>query len=527
MRKNGALFIVVLTLSTSMIVSTVNFCSAQAGLVTFINTDTPWVKASSPYTLTGPIVVSTGVTLTVNPGVTIDLNGYYLYVNGTLRAIGSTSDNIRIFGGDINYGNSSQVGANSIFENCVLNSTITSNKPLAMNNNTINNRVTAGPQSTFSNNLILAQISTGSSSTFTRNNMSNDLSMGDSCTLSENTINGDTTTGTYATITNNIINGSKIVLAPFGGHSYTIALTVDGSSTITNNSISGGVTATSSTISNNIITGGAPFTDWAGRPEDATSAVSASGNSSVISNLISSSTGGYGLLIRSGYTVVSGNAISNGVRIAGDSLIDGNLIHNGGTGIRVGEIFISAFNDIDYGHGNSVIRNNVITGNYVGIGSTQSGGSAVIEHNLISNNTNGVDVNSEVTLLNNTISNSSIAIRLQVSPVALSYNNIIDYTQNSLYLSSVSTPVNATYNWWGTTDTQAINLTIHDFKYDLNLGTVSFVPFLTAQNPQAPSTEYTIPPPIPEFPNWAILPLLLALLLSALVLKACKITERH
>jgi len=349
-------------------------------------------------------------------------------------------------------------------------------------------------------------VSTGSACTISRNNISGDVSIGDSCTISDNTINGDTTVGTYAAITNNTINGSKIVFAPFGGHSYTIALTVANFSTISNNSLTGGLRATSCTISNNSISGGAPFTDWAGRPEDATSAVEVTGNSSVTSNVIWSSTGGYGVLIRTGYTHISGNIIQNSVRVAGDALIEGNLISNSGTGIQVGDIFISAFNDIDYGQGNSIIRNNILTGNYIGIGSSYEGGAATVELNLISNNTYGVNVNSQVTIQNNTITNSSVAIYLETLSSKIVYNNIINYTQNSIYLSSVSTEVNTTYNWWGTTDTQAIGLTIRDSKYDFNLGTVNFVPLLTEQNPAAFPAG---PPPVPEFTPIVYLALLI------------------
>lgn len=505
------------------LICTVRFGAAQTGLITFINSDTVWTKASSPYTLTGPIVVSTGVTLTINAGVTVDLNGYYLFVNGTLRAIGSAFDKIQISGGTITFGDNSLTGSTSRFENAVINSTISSSKPLTLNNNIIYSGVTVGATSAFNYNYILGDINAGGSTTISNNNISGDISVGDSCTISSNTIIGDTTAGTSVTVTNNIITGGLPYGFPFAGHAYAIALTVGNSSTISNNTISGGVSATSSTISNNIISGGGPFTDWGGRPEDSSSAVTVTGNSSVISNVIFSTTGGYGILIRSGYTYVSGNAISNGIRIAGDALIEANLVSNSGTGIRVGEIFVSAFNDIDYGHGNSVIRSNIITGNSAGIDSTQGGGTATIEQNLISNSTIGIDVASQVAILNNTITNSSIAIKLQTSSPTIAYNNIINYTQNSVYLQSVPTAVNATYNWWGTTDAQSINLTIHDFKYDLNLGTVSFVPFLTTQNPQAPSTSFSIPLPsptppiIPELPSWVALPLFLLVLLSTFI----------
>lgn len=137
-------------------------------------------------------------------------------------------------------------------------------------------------------------------------------------------------------------------------------------------------------------------------------------------------------------------------------------------------------------------------------------GEATIERNLISNNTNGVDVASQVTILNNTITNSSIAVRLQTSPSAITYNNIVNYTQSSLYLSSISTGINATYNWWGTTNTQSINFSIHDFKYDLNLGIVNFVPFLNEPNSQAqPVSAPPQPPVLPKFPSGMILMLLI------------------
>jgi hypothetical protein len=514
-------------------VSIVPLGLAQSGLVTFITSDTVWTKAESPYNLTGTIVVSTGATLTISPGVTVNLNGYTLFVNGTLQAVGSASENILLSGGEISYGDNDQTGLNSIFENTVINSTISSSKPLKLNNNTINVGVTVGANSVISNNLVLAAINTGDNATVSNNNIKADLSVGDSSTISDNTIEADVTAGSSAKILSNTINGSSIYFMTFGGHGYTIALTVGALSEVSNNTISGGVTATSSTISNNTISGGAPFTDWAGRPEDSTSAVEVRGDSSVTFNVISSSTGGYGVLIRGGYAHVSGNVIQNRIRVAGDALIEENLIYNGG--IEVGHIFISAYNEIDYGYGDSIIRNNVIMNNSVGILSSREDGTALIEQNLISNNTYGISAASQMTILNNTITDSSVAVTLRTSSVTMTYNNIMNYTQNSLSLSEVSTAVNATYNWWGTTDTQAINLTIRDFKYDISLGTVTFVPLLTAQNPQAPSTSFTLPPPmtpttiIPEFPSLTIL--VLFLIATSLLVAAKKRllpqTQRH
>ena len=63
--------------------------------------------------------------------------------------------------------------------------------------------------------------------------------------------------------------------------------------------------------------------------------------------------------------------------------------------------------------------------------------------------------------------------------------------------SSSKESVNAAYNWWGTTDTQAISQKIYDNKNDFHLGTVTFEPFLTAPNPEAPDVSY-VPTPTPS-----------------------------
>ena len=61
--------------------------------------DTTWTKANSPYTLTGPVGIVSGATLTIEPGVTVNIGSFYLEVNGTLNALGTASDQI-VFNSD-------------------------------------------------------------------------------------------------------------------------------------------------------------------------------------------------------------------------------------------------------------------------------------------------------------------------------------------------------------------------------------------------------------------------------------------
>ncbi len=124
---------------------------------------------------------------------------------------------------------------------------------------------------------------------------------------------------------------------------------------------------------------------------------------------------------------------------------------------------------------------------------------------MITNNGYGIQILSahELTIQNNTIANNSIGIHSD-GELEMTYNNIQDNSQYSVYSSQANS--NVPYNWWGTTDTQAINQSIYDNKNDLNLGTVNFVPFLTEPNPEAmPNSNPSMTNPTPT-PTSSLLP---------------------
>jgi parallel beta-helix repeat protein len=115
-----------------------------------ITSDTTWSKANSPYNLTGNIAIDKGVTLIIEPGVTVNLNSYYIRVNGTLTARGSSTDNIYFNGGSVVFtplstGWNEQTGTGSIIENAIINATLQlGNTSPMVNKNTIMKTINVG-----------------------------------------------------------------------------------------------------------------------------------------------------------------------------------------------------------------------------------------------------------------------------------------------------------------------------------------------------------------------------------------------
>jgi hypothetical protein len=63
-----------------------------------ISANTTWTSTNSPYTLTGDVFINNGVTLTVQPGVTVNFGSHKIYVNGVLNAQGTSSNYITLLG---------------------------------------------------------------------------------------------------------------------------------------------------------------------------------------------------------------------------------------------------------------------------------------------------------------------------------------------------------------------------------------------------------------------------------------------
>ncbi|PVX23225.1 MAG: hypothetical protein CW716_12625, partial [Candidatus Bathyarchaeum sp.] len=373
-----------------------------------ISSDTTWTKASSPYSLVGNVLVGNGATLTIEAGATINLNDYYIMVNGTLRAQGSETEQIQFNSGEISFTHHSsdwdeQTGTGCIIENANLDTTFLdiASVSVKVSKSTVNAEIFGLGQSV----------------------------------IVDNTINGKVS---GKVVTNNTITGD-----------------VDGK-TVVNNRITGTVYGT--VISNNTITGG-----------EVSAAATTEG------------------------TVVSNNTIMDcdvGISCIGYSVISGNTISGCGVGIETYVVQMVGGTRVAY---------------------------PLIERNLITNNTRGITIvlrsrfepgTLVPTIQNNTIAHNSVGLYLYITNYGATppiiYNNIHGNSDYNIQLDAETDKhINATYNWWGTTDTQAINQTIYDYKNDFTLGTVTFEPFLTEPNPEEMAT------PIPEFPSWLLLPLFL------------------
>ncbi len=225
---------------------------------------------------------------------------------------------------------------------------------------------------------------------------------------------------------------------------------------------------------------------------------------------------------------ISGNVVHNinwGIYTDDDaSTISNNTVIGGEIGI-----IYNSFHDI------YVLSNNTVYGCKVGI---KSGPSCRVEENIVINNYQGI-VASHSIILKNTIVNNTVGIIAYPTP-RINNNNIYGNSENIHLAPEANENVDATNNWWGTTNSAMISQTIHDKKNDFNLGTVNFTPFLTAPNPEAPtiptSTPTTTPKPtptlsptatptVPEFPVLAILTFFVPVLLAAVYLKHRRTTN--
>ena len=367
MKKVACLLLIACFLFAScLFVTRVHASTSVGGLV---SSDTTWDLAHSPYVLAGPVDVPEGLTLTIEPGVTIDLAAHYIQIDGTLIAKGTSSENI----------------------------VLTSNGKWKTSTQTIEFMPTATDWND--------QAQSGS--------------------IMENVLFN--TTGVS-------IKGCspKIDYDTFADPGPTAINVVGGNPSILDNTINlfdSGITADGGTIMNNHIKEGG-----------FTCPITLSGDALFTGNVID---GGWDAVTLTGQVIFTGNTVMNVADIAVSApsslKIQQNYVANSKIGIS----------------GGGSIEGNTVTGNKIGIQCASSASTTVHQNNI--------------------------------------YNN----TQHNVALTGALN-IDASNNWWGTSDIQAINQTIYDAKDDFNLGTATFVPILTSPSSEAPTAPGSVPSGTPE-----------------------------
>ncbi len=158
---------------------------------------------------------------------------------------------------------------------------------------------------------------------------------------------------------------------------------------------------------------------------------------------------------------IMGNGYQMGMTATHTAYVANNTISTCSSGIKAAD--------------SATITRNIIVNNY-GSGIICESGKVAIHNNYIVGNKNyGIEGGGDIQ--RNTIANSLIGINNYVTEITLLNNNILNNSQNSIYLLTANN-LEAKNNYWGTTNIQSINQTIRDFKNDFKLGIVNFVPFL-------------------------------------------------
>jgi hypothetical protein len=197
----------------------------------------------------------------------------------------------------------------------------------------------------------------------------------------------------------------------------------------------------------------------------------------------------------SGFTITGNDQV---LILLGNGRITNNIINltaYGRYAIRAGSGTILS-NIINGGREGMAIQD-LATGN-VGI-KTETTANATISNNIMRGFGSGVWVSgvlgeSKVIIINNTFANNNVGISVTANPLLLQGNDVVNSTAYGLYAMA---NVNASFNWWGTTDAQKI---ANQITTGLHTGvSVTFTPFLTEPNPQAMPVERDFAPPV--FPS--------------------------
>jgi PKD repeat protein/subtilisin family serine protease len=213
--------------------------------------------------------------------------------------------------------------------------------------------------------------------------------------------------------------------------------------------------------------------------------LSAGSNSTIIDNIIT-----YGnLTAGNGSTVVDNQLLAGALSANGSSTVRQNQVSGGGIVVTNGSLVEENYVRYAVGWaisatGNTTIQHNRVISNTQGINAADG----VIQANLISNvGRTGLQINGNASVTQNTlISSTGNAVVVNSGSPVIQANNL-EFNRGTYDLvNNTANALNASGNWWGTTDENLIGARIFDFQDDYNKGVVTFTPLLTAPDVSAP-----------------------------------------
>ena len=451
----------ILTLLIIVLFSISSKVNAQTNVSGALSSDTTWSLTNSPYIVTGNILVPSGVTLTIEAGVTVKVSSSaVIQNNGTLIAIGTSTDKITFTSnesspsaGDWKYIFFSNTSTDPIYDgsgNYIEGSTLQHVDILYGGSDTSKGVIEVTDSSLYVENIIVKN----SASYGVHFSKSSGGSVGVSKIISSE-ISNNSDTGIYCdcyqynksiTVENSRINNNAGYGISTGGGDAGGTHIFNYKNNIINNNSNSGILA------------------------------NANGTQNISGNLIYNNTG-YGVRSRGNgtYTIEKNIIVGNnsvGVHgIYATHIIDNNVIAYNAGGIEVSQ------------GGNYIVSDNqIVFNNNLGDGSGFDSQQAWSPDVSLTRNTFYSNTSTYSTIISFQPDNGDPSFVLNNNNI---YKNISSYEFKNYRNSSTST-VDAENNYWGSTAESEMQTKIFDWSDDGSYGIVDYAPFLTSPNTAAP-----------------------------------------
>ena len=459
-----------------------------------ILTDTTWTVGGNPYVATCSVLVMSGVTLTIEPGVIVRFNeDLALQVDGQLIARGTGASPITLTkhqtanwgyvwftetSVNAQFDSGGQYVSGSIIEHAIIE------------------HAGSVPAESQSGALLIKNAFPFIHATTIKNNAASGINAWGlagvkTLRLTGNTFTGNTTSGNGGGINITVVSDADVVIADSAFTGNTAPLSgggvnvTGGTLTLANSTFSGNAAyygggvkleGTVATVSNNRLTGNAATWNGGG--------IFISYNTVTLNNnLISGNDGGDGgggIFIYYGSVEMSNNLISRNVANKG-----GGIYAQGPPSVSWSNNLIARNTSSDWGGGI------VVAGSGAGdidhnslVGNTAPNGSAFYLSEL-----GGLNVNSNLIFRNVATDEEGATLFVLSGFPVINLNNIYENTyEYELWNDNPqgSGTLNAENNWWGTDASADIMGKIYDYFDNAGKSLVDFSPFLTASNPAAP-----------------------------------------